>query len=409
MPSRGSEKEAETAGQSDNTTSTPATMEAMDALLQRFAISMTATMDTKLYALEERMNSRIDARSRPSSPVQQTATPQYTPQAPQMTPQQSNQPITQATTVHEDKRWRPEDVGYFNGDSKKVIVFTDRLTSIATSKGVKLVQTNLVTVLQETAFNWYHYELSQHVKLGYDSSQTIEPWCQALIKRFGPSHSDLVSELEACNYTRKDAANRKDATAYIQDVMRITGDSGLKWGQQSGLMTAFHHFEAALQRDLDPPSTQGAQQDALTSFIKQVQLRQEAWFQIYAGYGKPRPPDPYLRQPPRPQQPYQSRSRYSQQPRPQYPQQSRPSQPTPPSRAPEYPPRPQAYWADQEEDDDWEYDAPTDSYHVAHRPPGHTPHRYGNTHDGGGHEARVHWASAGEDHRCSQEGCTHYH
>ena len=74
----------------------------------------------------------------------------------------------------------------------------------------------------------------------------------------------------------------------------------------------------------------------------------------------------------------------------------------------------QAYWGEAEEEDDWVYDAPADSYHVASaypatHGPGHTPRRYGNTHDDGSNEARVHWTNAGEDHRCSHQGCTHYH
>lgn len=206
-----------------------------------------------------------------------------------------------------------------------------------------------------------------------------------------------MTQLEACHYTRKDAANKKDATAYIQDVMRIT--KGLSWNQEDSLMTAFHHFEPGLQRDLNPPTNGGLKQ-----FIKQVQLRQEAWHQVYSTFGlKPRPPDP----PTRPSYP----------PRPSYPSRP-PQQQTYPPRAPQQPyssqqTRPQqAYWA--EEEDDWMYNAPTDSYHAASaypatHGPGHTPRRYGNTHDSGGNEAMVHWTSAGEDHRCSHEGCTHYH
>ena len=76
------------------------------------------------------------------------------------------------------------------------------------------------------------------------------------------------------------------------------------------------------------------------------------------------------------------------------------------------PPGAKAYFGDPRDDDDeWQYDLPTDSYHAAptFQPPGHTPRRYGNTHDGGGREAQENWASAGEDHRCTHDGCTHYH
>ena len=332
-------------------------------------ISVTAEVEAL------KATSRPQSRSTTPQPTGSTTTPQPT------------QPATQG----EDKRWRPEEVGYFDGTGD-VFAFTDRLTSVATHKGVKLVQGNLVSVLQATAFNWYHYEVTKQDRDINNMNLSIEPWCKSLIERFGPTHSQLMTQLEACQYTRKDAAEKKDATAYIQDIMRIT--KGLKWAQKDGLMTAFHHFEAGLQRDLDPPK------DDLTEFIKQVQLRQSAWYSVYSSFGKPRPPDtaPRSHQIRPPQQQY----RPPQQPHYQ-PQHDRPPRPS-------YPPRPAAYWADQEEDD-WEYDPPTHSYHAypTFQPPGHTPRRYGNTHDGGGTEAMANWASAGEDHRCNHEGCTHYH
>ena len=178
----------------------------------------------------------LEARSRPPTPTPQTTTPQPTEQT---TTPQAIQPATQG----EDKRWRPEEVGYFDGTGD-VFAFTDRLTSITTHKGVKLVQSNLVTVLQATAFNWYHYEVPKDKKDMHNRNVSIKPWCKALIERFGPTYSQLMTQLEACQYTRKDAAEKKDATAYIQEVMRIT--KGLNWAQKDGLMTAFHHFEAGL-------------------------------------------------------------------------------------------------------------------------------------------------------------------
>ena len=354
-------------------------------------MAQLARMTEMMNAMDARMGV-LEARSRPPTPILPTA-PGETP-TPQSTTPHTTVQATHPATQGEDKRWRPEEVGYFDGTGD-VIAFTDRLYSTASQKGVKLVQGNLVSVLQLTAFNWYHYELSQETKGVYNLNTRIDPWCDALIKRFGPTHSQLMTQLEACQYTRKDAAEKKDATAYIQDVMRIT--KGLNWAQKDGLMTAFHHFEAGLQRDLDPP-----EQGDLTAFIKQVQLRQAAWYSVYSTFGKSRPPDP-------PPKPYQMRGQQYQQYRQQPPQQPTQQYDRPPRSS--YPPRPAAYWAEQEEDD-WEYDPPSHSYHVplpTFQPPGHTPRRYGNTHDGGGTEAMANWASAGEEHRCNHEGCTHYH
>ena len=273
--------------------------------------------------------------------------------------------------------------------------FVNRLSSIITNKGIKLIQTNLITLFKNTAFNWYHYELSNVIKWTLNTNALLNSWCQTLIERFGFNHSKLMIQLEAYQYTRKNAFNKKNATIYIQDIIKITKD--LKWNQQDGLMTAFHHFESGLQRDLDPP-------EGLTQFIRQVQLRQEAWYQVYATYGlKLRPLDPYS----------QSRGQQShQQPQQQYRSSTRPPQQSYPPRPPQqsYPIRSQqAYWGEEEED--WIYDSSTDNYHATptNHFSMHISHRYGNTHDNGGNEVMVHWVSVGEDHRCTHEGCTHYH
>ena len=79
-------------------------------------------------------------------PSQQLLTP-YPPATPQAVP--GTQPVT---VQSEDKRWRPEEINYFDGSSDKVYAFTDRLTSVATKKGVQMVQSNLVTLFQETAW-----------------------------------------------------------------------------------------------------------------------------------------------------------------------------------------------------------------------------------------------------------------
>ena len=310
--------------------------------------------------------------------------------------EQYSQPATPQPTS-ENKRWCPEEIGQFDGSKDAdVYAFTDRLASIAELKGPKLIQINLVTVLKGVAFKWYHYELTDEVKWALNSNESINPWCQALIERFGPTLSDLISQLESTRYTRKDAANKKDATAYIQDLLRI--GKGLKWSQSDALMAAFHRFDPALQLHLDPPID-------LARFIRQVQSRQSAWFQIYAGYGssksQPRRPPSFL-----------PASSLQQQQRPQPYEPSYPSQPSQQRQITNGPPaQPRAYWTEQEEDyNDYIYDAPSDAWIAApEHPPGHTPRRWGNTHDVGGSEAVANWASAGEDHRCAHQGCAHYH
>ena len=162
----------------------------------------------QLIGVMTSLNSRVgelEAKSRPPSPfLSQPGT------QPATVPGQSAvQPV-----ATDNKRWRPEEVGTFDGTGD-VMAFIDRIKIVAANKSVRLVQTNITTVLKETAFNWYRYELEEHVKLGLNTSTTIEPWCQALAIRFQPNHRDLMTQLEAAQYTRKEVANKKDATAFI--------------------------------------------------------------------------------------------------------------------------------------------------------------------------------------------------
>ena len=128
-----------------------------------------ATIMEEMRAMRLEFSARMDAmeaRSRQSTPNLPTApsdTPTPQGNTPQTTVQTTTPQPTQPAAQGEDKRWRPEEVGYFDGTGD-VFAFTDRLTSIATHKSVKLVQTNLVTVLQSTAFNWYQYEIPNTIK-----------------------------------------------------------------------------------------------------------------------------------------------------------------------------------------------------------------------------------------------------
>jgi len=301
--------------------------------------------------------------------------------------------------VSHDKRWRAEDIGYFDGSANQVFTFVDRLQSVSSGPiGVKTVQANIVTLFKDKAFKWYHYELAEVTKWALNTTPTMDPWCNALIERFRPSANELLRELEGTRYTRKDASQKEDATEYIQDIMRLT--KGLNWPMRDGLNAAFDHFEPSLQRDLNPA-------DDLNSFIKQVQLRQSSWFEIYGNFGKARPPERPYGQPYRPpntgQRPYGA---------PQHQQQQQNGYRPPQQQPRPYPQQPKAYFVDDEEDDqdDWVYDAPAHAFVAApeyHQPSGHTPRRMGNTHDG--HRDHTQWSNAGADHRCTHDSCTHYH
>ena len=129
---------------SNQAAGTSVTMEALQAMMDSFKDSFKIEM----RAMKDRMNSKIaESRSRSSSPAPQQPSPPSSNQA--------TQSATQPTTVQpavEDKRWRPEEIGSFDGTGD-VYAFTDRLASIAELKTPKLIQTNLVTLLKGTAFN----------------------------------------------------------------------------------------------------------------------------------------------------------------------------------------------------------------------------------------------------------------
>ena len=77
----------------------------------------------------------IDPNVLPTIEHTQAMTPQYSMQSNATQPQISPlavQPAIVPAVQMSDKRWRPEDVGYFNGDSTKVRAFVDRLSSVAT-------------------------------------------------------------------------------------------------------------------------------------------------------------------------------------------------------------------------------------------------------------------------------------
>lgn len=52
--------------------------------------------------------------------------------------------------------------------------FTNHSTSVGALKGVKLVQTNLVTLSRDTAFNWYDLELLEVIKWALNSNALLD-------------------------------------------------------------------------------------------------------------------------------------------------------------------------------------------------------------------------------------------
>ena len=315
--------------------------------------SEVSTMSAKLESLEARSDSAT-----PSSWTPPTS-PSSAPSALSAPPaQQITQSVISPGIEQRNEEWDPEEIGYFHGDADEVHAFVDRLSFMAPLKGVKLIQANFVTLLKDTALDWYYLELSQDTRTAFNNDTSLDQCCEALIKRFVPSFAELWGQLKACHYTRKDAANKKDAIHYIHKILRIA--RGLGWSHETSIAMAFNHFEAHLRLNLNPEKC------SLSQFIEEVQLRQISWNEIYAGFGRPSPSsESKLHQQP-------SRSKQFDQTQQQPQQQPQRQQHRPPVGTTQ-----QTYWADEEED--WMYDPPTDSYYPASaHAPAHTPCLYGS-------------------------------
>ena len=143
--------------QPNPTPEAPVTMGALQAMMNSFKDSFKLEMRAMKDEMRDEMNSKIaELRSRSSSPTPPAPpTPQQLSTPPQST-QSAAQPITvqPAASLSEDKRWRPEEIGQFDGTGD-VIVFVDRIRSVVTLKAPKIVQANLITLLKDVAFNWY--------------------------------------------------------------------------------------------------------------------------------------------------------------------------------------------------------------------------------------------------------------
>ena len=142
----------------NQTAETPVTMEVVQAMMN----SIMDELRRDMQAMTHRLTTRLDevSRARSSSPI--SATQQIVTSTPPQSTQSAAQPITAqpiiaqsaVASLSEDKRWRPEEIGQFDGTGD-VIAFVDRIRSVVTLKASKIVQANLITLLKDVAFNWY--------------------------------------------------------------------------------------------------------------------------------------------------------------------------------------------------------------------------------------------------------------
>lgn len=138
--------------------------------------TMIKRLTTNVESIKQELNTRIntlEARSTPTTPLPtlQIPSPQATPQITASTTPAPT--ITQSKAISEDKRWRPEEIGYFDGTGD-VYTYVDRIRTVSSKKTGPVVQTHLVTILQETAWKWYHRELSDDTRKTLTTSPTVD-------------------------------------------------------------------------------------------------------------------------------------------------------------------------------------------------------------------------------------------
>ena len=193
---------------------------------------------------------------------------------------------------------------------------------------------------------------------------------------------------------------KKSAVKYVQDVLVITNQLGYSFAD--GLQHVYDFFHVNFRVSLARPLFEITDIGPYMQHLRDVQLM---WFEVYQNFNV-RFPDRY--------QPmgYQQR---------QPPPRLIKALPAPPFHF-GITNKPNAYMAEAEPDavtavyftdftrQDYEYDDVADVYVAVeirqpfHQPPGHTPRRWGNIHDG-----KIGWENAGTQHRCGEQGCTHYH
>ena len=176
-------------------------------------------------------------------------------------------PNPSATSV----RWRPEDLGYFNGQKDDVHTWVDRIRELVALKGSPVVQANLSLSLREEAENWYHHELTKQQKWELlDPESGIEPWIAALTHRFEMDPVEILAKLNKQRYTRADAAAGKDPIEHLHTVMKLTRNRSTA----ESLYEAYMRIDSIWQLSLVAPTSTTTIED----FVKQLNAKKAAWY-----------------------------------------------------------------------------------------------------------------------------------
>ncbi|KAI1000086.1 hypothetical protein K3495_g8113 [Podosphaera aphanis] len=195
----------------------------------------------------------------------------------------------------QDISFRVQDLGLFKPDSssetlisynkeqsayQNVFSFTARIRAKTAdiSSGVwtpENVAKNLDNCLRGKAETWYTNELSATTRAGLKTN--LDYWCTELEHRFKESPIVALRKLENLRYSIRDVRAKKDLEDYVQKIMVLGKQAGTALSEYAQLMTAYHHFDAELRRDLTIPT----ENTTVTQFIHGITDAKENWFDLF--------------------------------------------------------------------------------------------------------------------------------
>ncbi|KAI9803321.1 MAG: hypothetical protein M1825_002112 [Sarcosagium campestre] len=111
-------------------------------------------------------------------------------------------------------------------------------------------------------------------------------WTTALTKKFKKSNATALAKLQAEKYTVADARRRKDPADYVHNVVRRARAAGFERESQQ-LTLAYNALEPELRALIDEPDDE----TNLEEFLKAIDRKKNAWFEVHAPTSPPSPPE----------------------------------------------------------------------------------------------------------------------
>ncbi|KAI0860172.1 hypothetical protein F4860DRAFT_480350 [Xylaria cubensis] len=176
---------------------------------------------------------------------------------------------TPGSSNDNSKSLKPDDVGYFNPNTKdpeghgivasgrvtiytNVHAFTNRLDHLATTRGEQAVKDVWGLCLQGTALHWHTIELSDLERTAL-SQGDVALIRKTLEDRFKKTKSDALKSLSKHVFTLYDLFAGKSMRAFVQQVLADAKACDLPMEAQ--LLWAFESFDSEIQGQLIKPDS----------------------------------------------------------------------------------------------------------------------------------------------------------